>query len=156
MYKTNEFFIIKQKNHKLSLVIFIWKTAMSYPHHTRRLVEVRALLCLFSYRKNFAVIFAQLLLSPQNHFRILRGTPLILRGSLPEGTFNFFSKTKTTDKLWFVLENGNVLPSRHVAMQVLSALRSLTSVFGMRTGGPPRHYHRYGIITRFLLELSML
>ena len=39
-------------------------------------------------------------------------------------------------------------------MQVPSALRSLTSVFGMRTGGPPRHYHRNGIITRSLLELS--
>jgi hypothetical protein len=35
------------------------------------------------------------------------------------------------------------------------ASKSLTSVFGMRTGGPLRHHHRYGIITRFLLELSI-
>ena len=31
---------------------------------------------------------------------------------------------------------GIDLSSRHVAMQVLSALMSLTSVFGMGTGGP--------------------
>ena len=29
-------------------------------------------------------------------------------------------------------------------------------MFGMRTGGPPRHYHRYGIITRLLVELLRL
>ena len=39
-------------------------------------------------------------------------------------------------------KNGNVLPFRLVSKQVLSALESLTSVFGMRTGGPLRHYHR--------------
>ena len=32
---------------------------------------------------------------------------------------------------------GNVLSSRAVSSQVLSALKGLTSVFGMRTGGSP-------------------
>ena len=42
--------------------------------------------------------------------------------------------------------SGSVLASRAVASQVLSALKSLTSVFGMRTGGsssplPPLLYY---------------
>ena len=53
------------------------------------------------------------------------------------------------------IEDGIFLPSQFVAKLVLSTLRSLTSVFGMRTGGPPRHQHRHGIITSFHLELSI-
>ena len=40
------------------------------------------------------------------------------------------------------LKNGNVLFSRLVSKQVFSTLQSLTSVFGMRTGGPLRYDHR--------------
>ena len=83
-------------------------------------------------------------------------SPFLFAWLHARNNITFCPKQKPQISLWSVLENGNVLPSRHVAMQVLSALRSLTSVFGMRTGGPPRHYHRYGIIARFLLELSML
>ena len=41
---------------------------------------------------------------------------------------------------------GNDLSSRQVALQVLSARQSLTSVFGMRTGGPLRYHHHNGYI----------
>ena len=40
------------------------------------------------------------------------------------------------------LESGNDLLSRVVSNQVPSALKSLTSVFGMGTGDPFRHCHR--------------
>ena len=40
--------------------------------------------------------------------------------------------------LWFLFfVTGNDLSSRAVSSQVLSALKGLTSVFGMRTGGSP-------------------
>ncbi len=42
----------------------------------------------------------------------------------------------------FCFEIGIVLLSRAVSSQVPSALISLTSVFGMRTGDPYRHRHR--------------
>ena len=41
---------------------------------------------------------------------------------------------------------GNDLSSRQVTLQVLSARQSLTSVFGMRTGGPLRYHHHNGYI----------
>ena len=37
----------------------------------------------------------------------------------------------------FLMESGGDLPSRAVSSQVLSALKGLTSVFGMGTGGTP-------------------
>ena len=37
---------------------------------------------------------------------------------------------------------GNVISSRAVASQVFSAMRSLTSVFGMGTGGPSLYCHQ--------------
>ena len=40
------------------------------------------------------------------------------------------------------LDSGNVLLSRAVSSQVPSALKGLTSVFGMGTGDPLRHCHR--------------
>lgn len=42
----------------------------------------------------------------------------------------------------FFMESGNVLLSQVVSNQVPSALKGLTSVFGMGTGDPFRHYHR--------------
>ena len=45
----------------------------------------------------------------------------------------------------FFLESGNVLLSRAVSSQVPSALKGLTSVFGMGTGGPFRHCHRNSV-----------
>ena len=57
------------------------------------------------------------------------------------------SKQKKKDDYFLSRLNGSgsVLASRAVASQVLSALKSLTSVFGMRTGGtssplPPLWY----------------
>ncbi len=53
------------------------------------------------------------------------------------------SYTPSSDRVFFsgsVLPNapcvGSILSSRDVSIQVLSALRSLTTVFGMGTGGP--------------------
>ena len=46
----------------------------------------------------------------------------------------------------FLIECGNDLSSRQVTLQVLSARQSLTSVFGMRTGGPLRYHHHNGYI----------
>ena len=43
---------------------------------------------------------------------------------------------KAKQKYLLRLSVGVDLSSRHVAMQVLSALVSLTAVFGMGTGGP--------------------
>ena len=45
------------------------------------------------------------------------------------------------------MECGDSLSSQAVTSQVLSAQLSLTSVFGMRTGGPQRYRHRNGYIT---------
>ena len=44
-------------------------------------------------------------------------------------------KNHFCDSSFFV--TGNVISSRAVSSQVLSALKGLTSVFGMRTGGTP-------------------
>ena len=60
---------------------------------------------------------------------------------------------------------GNVLSSRAVSSQVLSALKGLTSVFGMRTGGSPSplspvslnvrlHTHNCIVSILFLRKLS--
>ena len=46
---------------------------------------------------------------------------------------------------------GNDLSSRQVTLQVLSARQSLTSVFGMRTGGPLRYHHHNGYIICILI-----
>ena len=63
---------------------------------------------------------------------------------------NIRKKKKTTKKKTTISSrlngSGSVLASRAVASQVLSALKSLTSVFGMRTGGsssplPPLLYY---------------
>ena len=48
----------------------------------------------------------------------------------------------------FLFVCSNYLSSRVVSNKVLSAQVSLTSVFGMRTGGPHRYRHRNGIYTR--------
>ena len=40
------------------------------------------------------------------------------------------------------MESGNDLFSQRAAPQVSLALKSLTSVFGMRTGGPLRYNHQ--------------
>lgn len=40
------------------------------------------------------------------------------------------------------IESGGDILSRAVSSQVPSALKGLTSVFGMGTGDPFRHYHR--------------
>ena len=44
--------------------------------------------------------------------------------------------------LWAYINSGSDLFSRAVAHQVSSALESLTSVFGMGTGGPLRYNHQ--------------
>ena len=51
------------------------------------------------------------------------------------------------------LETGNVLFSRVVSNQVPSAMRGLTSVFGMRTGDPSLYSHRNGDISSWLSSL---
>ena len=56
--------------------------------------------------------------------------------------FRTYSKTPRGIHEVFDMESGDVLSSRAVAHRVLSALRGLTSVFGMGTGGPSRHNHR--------------
>ena len=48
--------------------------------------------------------------------------------------FCFLQQKSTTETV--MLSVREYLSSRHVAMQVLSARQSLTSVFGMGTGGP--------------------
>ena len=54
-----------------------------------------------------------------------------------------YSKKTTTKKwLFFYIDSGGDLLSRAVSSQVPSALKGLTSVFGMGTGDPFRHYHR--------------
>ena len=52
--------------------------------------------------------------------------------------FSAFMQIKRTKSIHFIrsfASSGSVLSSRAVARQVLSTLRSLTSVFGMGTGG---------------------
>ena len=46
-------------------------------------------------------------------------------------------KTAAFSCCCFLMESGGDLPSRAVSSQVLSALKGLTSVFGMGTGGTP-------------------
>ena len=60
----------------------------------------------------------------------------------------------STDVCSFCLGCSNYLSSRVVSNKVLSAQASLTSVFGMRTGGPRRYRHRIGIYSRFPLGIS--
>ena len=55
----------------------------------------------------------------------------------------------------FLFGCSNYLSSRVVSNKVLSAQVSLTSVFGMRTGGPHRYRHRNGIYSRFPLYISV-
>ena len=55
-------------------------------------------------------------------------------------------KSERTKRSLFLIECGNDLSSRQVTLQVLSARQSLTSVFGMRTGGPLRYHHHNGYI----------
>ena len=47
------------------------------------------------------------------------------------------AKKKKTEVFFFNWKVGNDLFSRSVSRQVFSALKVLTSVFGMRTGGTP-------------------
>ena len=55
----------------------------------------------------------------------------------PEEGADRMHKEKTPDIVWgfFFVESGNVLLSQVVSNQVPSALKGLTSVFGMGTGG---------------------
>ena len=57
----------------------------------------------------------------------------------------YFRNTKSaplSGAIFVFLATGSYLLSRAVPSQVPSALKGLTSVFGMRTGDPLRHYHR--------------
>ena len=62
----------------------------------------------------------------------------------------YISKKKSTEinrySFWFL---GNVLSFQAVASQVFSTMRSLTSVFGMRTGGPSLYRHWLWYIHKF-------
>ena len=55
----------------------------------------------------------------------------------PGAQSRFREQNENTPHLWgvFILESGSVLLSRAVTSQVPSALKGLTSVFGMGTGG---------------------
>ena len=59
---------------------------------------------------------------------------------------SYTKKANALNVRFFLIECGNDLSSRQVALQVLSARQSLTSVFGMRTGGPLRYHHHNGYI----------
>ena len=61
----------------------------------------------------------------------------------------------SVDVCSFCLGCSNYLSSRVVSNKVLSAQVSLTSVFGMRTGGPHRYRHRNGIYSRLPLYISV-
>lgn len=105
-------------------------------------------------------IFLFLILCSQTNF-ILKGTfCLHIAKSFSFLTIiagGFYLQQKNQQIVcWLKLENGNVLPSRHVSMQVLSALRSLTSVFGMRTGGPLQLNHRNGIYTAIAVVIDLI
>ena len=75
-------------------------------------------------------------------------------------------RQKKEPLLWFLFfVTGNDLSSRAVSSQVLSALKGLTSVFGMRTGGSPSplspvslnvrlHTHNCIVSILFLRKLS--
>ena len=60
-------------------------------------------------------------------------------------------KSERIKRSLFLIECGNDLSSRQVTLQVLSARQSLTSVFGMRTGGPLRYHHHNGYIICILI-----
>ena len=49
-----------------------------------------------------------------------------------------------------LLDPGSYLSSRAVASQVLSAYKSLTSVFGMGTGGTSQLNHRKAVVYKHL------
>ena len=60
----------------------------------------------------------------------------------------FFIKKRGTAIVPLFYRCGNVLCSRPVTRQVFSAMKSLTSVFGMWTGGPLLHNHHNGKVLR--------
>ena len=62
-----------------------------------------------------------------------------------------YEKSERLIRSLFLIECGNDLSSRQVTLQVLSARQSLTSVFGMRTGGPLRYHHHNGYIICILI-----
>ena len=65
---------------------------------------------------------------------------------MPRRNKSTHEKSERIKRSLFLIECGNDLSSRQVALQVLSARQSLTSVFGMRTGGPLRYHHHNGYI----------
>lgn len=74
-------------------------------------------------------------------------TVLVLHYSAERKYFIIKRQNKKHRSKWTVsMECGNDLSSRQVTLQVLSARQSLTSVFGMRTGGPLRYHHHNGYI----------
>ena len=85
-----------------------------------------------------AIPFGAGFATPQrNHRSIASYLPQLLPKLLPTFRNSQFHKKKDCVDITLrnLLESGSVLFSRAVSSQVLSALRGLTSVFGMGTGG---------------------